>query len=76
VWVEAHPPLKCLRERYAGIPGFVEVKEGLGGLPTVVLTHACGASAEVRPEVLPLGSLLRCALHCCVVCLHVSLWFQ
>ena len=31
----------------AEIPGVVEVKAGLGGLPTVVLMHSCGASAEV-----------------------------
>jgi hypothetical protein len=30
-----------------GIPGHVEFVEGRGGLPTVVLTHACGATAEV-----------------------------
>ena len=30
-----------------GIPDAVEVVEGRGGLPTVVLKHACGASAEV-----------------------------
>lgn len=30
-----------------GIPGHVEVFKGLGGLPTVRLSHACGASAEV-----------------------------
>jgi hypothetical protein len=30
-----------------GIPGRVEVVAGRGDLPTVVLTHACGASAEV-----------------------------
>jgi len=29
------------------IPGHVEFKEGRGGLPTVVLKHACGSSAEV-----------------------------
>lgn len=30
-----------------GIPERVEIKAGLGGLPTVVLKHACGSSAEV-----------------------------
>ena len=30
-----------------GIPDHVEFKEGRGGLPTVVLKHACGASAEI-----------------------------
>lgn len=30
-----------------GIPGSVEIVEGRGGLPTVVLKHACGASAEI-----------------------------
>eukprot|EP00775_Hariotina_reticulata_P000119 gene119-286_t len=30
-----------------GIPGSVEFAEGNGGLPTVVLKHACGASAQV-----------------------------
>jgi glucose-6-phosphate 1-epimerase len=30
-----------------GIPGYVEVKAGRGGLPTVVLTHACGSTAEI-----------------------------
>lgn len=29
------------------IKGFVEVKEGKGGLPSVLLKHSCGASAEV-----------------------------
>jgi hypothetical protein len=31
-----------------GIPGSVEFVEGNGGLPTVMLKHACGASAQVR----------------------------
>lgn len=30
-----------------GIPGSVEFVEGQGGLPTVMLKHACGASAQV-----------------------------
>ncbi|KAF6256742.1 galactose mutarotase-like domain-containing protein [Scenedesmus sp. NREL 46B-D3] len=30
-----------------GIPGSVEFVEGNGGLPTVMLKHACGASAQV-----------------------------
>lgn len=30
-----------------GIDGHVEVVEGTGGLPKVVLKHACGASAEI-----------------------------
>jgi glucose-6-phosphate 1-epimerase len=29
------------------IPGHVEFIEGRGGLPTVVLKHACGSSAEI-----------------------------
>lgn len=32
----------------AGIPGSVEFVEGQGGLPSVLLKHACGASAQVR----------------------------
>jgi hypothetical protein len=31
-----------------GIPGSVEFEAGRGGLPTVVLKHACGATAQVR----------------------------
>ena len=33
--------------RYAGIADHVEITEGKGGLPTVVLKHACGSKAEV-----------------------------
>ena len=36
----------CIR-LYVGIPGSVEFEAGRGGLPTVVLKHACGASAQV-----------------------------
>jgi hypothetical protein len=32
----------------AGIPGSVEFVEGQGGLPTVMLKHACGSSAQVN----------------------------
>lgn len=35
-----------LTEKYE-IPGHVEFVQGRGGLPTVVLKHACGTSAEV-----------------------------
>ncbi|EFN52258.1 hypothetical protein CHLNCDRAFT_36917 [Chlorella variabilis] len=38
--------ISALNQQF-GIPGRVEVVAGLGGLPTVVLKHACGASAEV-----------------------------
>jgi hypothetical protein len=38
--------IAALNEEF-GIPGRVEVVAGRGGLPTVVLKHACGASAEV-----------------------------
>jgi hypothetical protein len=31
-----------------GIPGSVEFVDGTGGLPTVMLKHACGASAQVH----------------------------
>jgi hypothetical protein len=31
-----------------GIPGSVEFVEGNGGLPTVMLKHSSGASAQVR----------------------------
>ena len=31
----------------AGIPGSVEFVPGTGGLPTVLLKHACGSSAQV-----------------------------
>ena len=35
------------RARRADIPGAVQVTEGLGGLPKVVLSHASGSKAEV-----------------------------
>lgn len=38
--------IKQLQEKFA-IPGSVEFAEGRGGLPTVVLKHACGSSAQV-----------------------------
>jgi glucose-6-phosphate 1-epimerase len=38
--------IQILNDKY-GIPGHVEVVAGRGGLPTVVLKHACGASAEI-----------------------------
>lgn len=34
----------------AGIPGHVEFVEGQGGLPTVLLKHSCGASAQVHQQ--------------------------
>lgn len=40
-----HSPPSCCA---AGIPGSVEFAPGTGGLPSVVLKHACGASAQVR----------------------------
>lgn len=42
----AAPDIQALNKEF-GIPDHVEVFAGLGGLPTVRLTHACGASAEV-----------------------------
>lgn len=44
----ADTDIAALNDQF-GIPGRVEVVAGLGGLPTVLLKHACGASAEVRP---------------------------
>lgn len=41
------PKCACLFGCSVGIPGFVEVRSEREGRPTVVLTHACGASAEV-----------------------------
>lgn len=41
----------CVFVCLPGIPGSVEFEAGRGGLPTVVLKHACGASAQVRLEV-------------------------
>jgi len=38
--------VKSLNDTFA-IEGHVKFIEGRGGLPTVVLTHACGASAEI-----------------------------
>ena len=38
--------IPALKERY-GIEGSVEVVEGKGGLPKVMLRHACGSMAEV-----------------------------
>lgn len=32
----------------AGIADHVEITEGEGGLPKVVLRHSCGSKAEVR----------------------------
>ncbi len=42
----AAPDIAALNNEF-GIPDHVEVFAGLGGLPTVRLMHACGASAEV-----------------------------
>ncbi|KAL4856677.1 putative glucose-6-phosphate 1-epimerase [Chlorella vulgaris] len=42
----ADTDIAALNDQF-GIPGRVEVVAGLGGLPTVLLKHACGASAEV-----------------------------
>ncbi|KAI3432413.1 hypothetical protein D9Q98_003967 [Chlorella vulgaris] len=42
----ADTDIAALNDQF-GIPGRVEVVAGLGGLPTVQLKHACGASAEV-----------------------------
>lgn len=46
VAASAAQDVKDLNAKFA-IPGHVEFKEGRGGLPTVVLKHACGSSAEI-----------------------------
>merc|ERR1719199_823916 len=46
VRVQAAADVSKLQAQF-GIPDAIEVVEGRGGLPTVVLKHACGSSAEV-----------------------------
>jgi glucose-6-phosphate 1-epimerase len=38
--------IESLQKKF-GIPGSVEFVPGNGGLPTVLLKHSCGASAQV-----------------------------
>ena len=42
----AGPDIAALQSKF-GIPGSVEILAGREGLPSVRLTHACGASAEI-----------------------------
>eukprot|EP00878_Enallax_costatus_P001989 GHUV01002153.1.p1 GENE.GHUV01002153.1~~GHUV01002153.1.p1 ORF type:complete len:331 (+),score=115.11 GHUV01002153.1:115-1107(+) len=44
--VRASSSVADLQKKY-GIPGSVDFVEGQGGLPSVLLKHACGASAQV-----------------------------
>ena len=46
VRVQAAADVSKLQAQF-GIPDAIEVVAGRGGLPTVVLKHACGSSAEV-----------------------------
>lgn len=56
-----------------GISDHVEIVEGTGGLPKVILTHSCGASAEVGEDSAPL-SILRfdVSLHFCFILRYVQ----
>jgi hypothetical protein len=56
----------CAVVSLAGIPGSVEFTEGTGGLPTVLLKHACGASAQVGVRQ------VQCMGRECTICLQSS----